>query len=71
MHQLERGPGVEDAGCDVGRKFAHAVACHGVRLQDQSLAEEALVQELISGTNDIKEGMRAFAEKRDPDFTGT
>jgi 2-(1,2-epoxy-1,2-dihydrophenyl)acetyl-CoA isomerase len=38
---------------------------------DQSLAEEALVQELITGTNDIKEGMRAFAEKRDPDFTGT
>src|SRR5438093_2217041 len=38
---------------------------------DQSLAEEALVQELVTGTNDIKEGMRAFAEKRDPDFTGT
>jgi len=38
---------------------------------DQSLAEEALVQELITQTNDIKEGMKAFAEKRDPDFTGT
>jgi len=38
---------------------------------DQSLAEEALVQELLTGTNDIKEGMRAFGEKRDPDFTGT
>jgi 2-(1,2-epoxy-1,2-dihydrophenyl)acetyl-CoA isomerase len=38
---------------------------------DQSLAEEALAQELITSTNDIKEGMRAFAEKRDPDFTGT
>jgi 2-(1,2-epoxy-1,2-dihydrophenyl)acetyl-CoA isomerase len=38
---------------------------------DQSLAEEALVQELITGTNDIKEGMRAFGERRDPDFTGT
>ena len=37
---------------------------------DQSLAEEALVQELVTGTNDIKEGMRAFAEKRDPNFTG-
>jgi len=37
----------------------------------QSLAEEALVQELLTGTNDIKEGMRAFAEKRDPQFTGT
>jgi 2-(1,2-epoxy-1,2-dihydrophenyl)acetyl-CoA isomerase len=37
----------------------------------QSLAEEALIQELVTGTNDIKEGMRAFAEKRDPKFTGT
>jgi 2-(1,2-epoxy-1,2-dihydrophenyl)acetyl-CoA isomerase len=38
---------------------------------DQSLAEEALAQELITGTKDIEEGMRAFAEKRDPNFTGT
>ncbi len=36
-----------------------------------SLEEEALAQELIVGTNDIKEGMRAFAERRDPNFTGT
>lgn len=36
-----------------------------------SLAEEALTQELINNTNDIREGMLSFAEKRDPRFTGT
>jgi 2-(1,2-epoxy-1,2-dihydrophenyl)acetyl-CoA isomerase len=36
-----------------------------------SLAEEALTQELINSTDDIKEGMIAFGERRDPKFTGT
>jgi len=36
-----------------------------------SLAEEALTQELINQTDDIKEGMIAFAERRDPNFSGT
>ncbi len=36
-----------------------------------SLAEEALTQELINNTDDIREGMIAFAERRDPSFTGT
>ncbi|MFY9587236.1 MAG: enoyl-CoA hydratase-related protein [Actinomycetota bacterium] len=35
-----------------------------------SLEEEALTQELINQTDDIKEGMIAFAERRDPNFTG-
>lgn len=35
-----------------------------------SLEEEALTQELINNTDDIKEGMIAFAERRDPKFTG-
>lgn len=35
-----------------------------------SLEEEALVQELVNQTDDIKEGMIAFAERRDPKFTG-
>jgi 2-(1,2-epoxy-1,2-dihydrophenyl)acetyl-CoA isomerase len=35
-----------------------------------SLEEEALVQELVNPTDDIKEGMIAFAERRDPNFTG-
>jgi 2-(1,2-epoxy-1,2-dihydrophenyl)acetyl-CoA isomerase len=38
---------------------------------EASLEEEALTQELITGTNDIREGMAAFAERRDPRFTGT
>jgi 2-(1,2-epoxy-1,2-dihydrophenyl)acetyl-CoA isomerase len=35
-----------------------------------SLEEEALVQELVNQTEDIKEGMIAFGERRDPTFTG-
>jgi 2-(1,2-epoxy-1,2-dihydrophenyl)acetyl-CoA isomerase len=35
-----------------------------------SLEEEALVQELINQTDDIKEGMIAFGERRHPTFTG-
>lgn len=35
-----------------------------------SLEEEALTQELINQTDDIKEGMIAFAERRDPRFIG-
>ena len=35
-----------------------------------SLEEEALVQELVNQTDDIKEGMIAFGERRDPKFTG-
>jgi 2-(1,2-epoxy-1,2-dihydrophenyl)acetyl-CoA isomerase len=36
-----------------------------------SLAEEALTQELINQTDDIKEGMISFGERRDPRFSGT
>jgi 2-(1,2-epoxy-1,2-dihydrophenyl)acetyl-CoA isomerase len=35
-----------------------------------SLEEEALVQELVNNTQDIREGMIAFGERRDPKFTG-
>jgi 2-(1,2-epoxy-1,2-dihydrophenyl)acetyl-CoA isomerase len=38
---------------------------------ETSLEEEALAQELITNTDDIREGMTAFAERRDPRFTGT
>lgn len=38
---------------------------------ETSLDEEALSQELVMGTNDLKEGMVAFMEKREPNFTGT
>jgi 2-(1,2-epoxy-1,2-dihydrophenyl)acetyl-CoA isomerase len=35
-----------------------------------SLEEEALVQQLIQETEDLREGMVAFAERREPRFTG-
>lgn len=37
---------------------------------DAALEQEALAQEEAVGTEDMKEGMRAFAERRDPRFTG-
>ena len=33
--------------------------------------EMALTQELINQTDDIKEGMISFGERRDPKFSGT
>jgi 2-(1,2-epoxy-1,2-dihydrophenyl)acetyl-CoA isomerase len=35
-----------------------------------ALEEEATAQALVSQTRDFSEGVRAFAEKRDPDFQG-
>ncbi len=35
-----------------------------------ALEEEATAQALVSQTKDFSEGVRAFAEKRDPDFQG-
>jgi 2-(1,2-epoxy-1,2-dihydrophenyl)acetyl-CoA isomerase len=35
-----------------------------------SLAEEALTQELVNTTEDIREGMISFGERREPNFTG-
>jgi 2-(1,2-epoxy-1,2-dihydrophenyl)acetyl-CoA isomerase len=35
-----------------------------------ALWDEAYGQELVSGTEDSKEGLRAFAERRDPEFKG-
>jgi 2-(1,2-epoxy-1,2-dihydrophenyl)acetyl-CoA isomerase len=36
----------------------------------RSLAEEGLLQALATTTDDLKEGMHAFREKRDPGYTG-
>ena len=37
---------------------------------DTALDEEATMQAMVSQTRDFSEGVRAFAEKRDPDFHG-
>jgi 2-(1,2-epoxy-1,2-dihydrophenyl)acetyl-CoA isomerase len=36
----------------------------------RSLAEEGLLQALATTTGDLREGMAAFRDKRDPDYTG-
>ena len=38
---------------------------------DAALHAESMAVELTLRSNDFKEGMRAFGEKRPPDFTGT
>ena len=40
------------------------------RVFEEHLADEAFAMELSSRTDDFKEGLRALAEKRDPDFSG-
>jgi 2-(1,2-epoxy-1,2-dihydrophenyl)acetyl-CoA isomerase len=37
---------------------------------DTALRDEAVAQELVQQTHDAKEGVRAFVERRDPDFKG-
>jgi 2-(1,2-epoxy-1,2-dihydrophenyl)acetyl-CoA isomerase len=36
----------------------------------QAFSDEAFGQELVSGTRDMQEGMKAFMERRDPDYKG-
>ena len=37
---------------------------------EQHLRDEAFAMELSSRSEDFKEGLRAFTEKRDPKFSG-
>jgi 2-(1,2-epoxy-1,2-dihydrophenyl)acetyl-CoA isomerase len=45
-----------------------SVSCESGR--DRAFEQEALAQELVSRTNDLQEGLRAFAERRPPNFQG-
>ena len=38
--------------------------------REQSFDDEALFQELVTGTEDCKEGLAAFSERRTPQFRG-
>ena len=38
--------------------------------REQAFSDEAFGQELVSGTHDMQEGMKAFMERRDPEFKG-
>ncbi len=38
--------------------------------REQAFDDEALFQELVTATGDSKEGLAAFAERRDPQFRG-
>ena len=40
------------------------------RALDAHLADEAFALELSSRSDDFREGLKAFSEKRDPDFRG-
>lgn len=38
--------------------------------RDRAFEQEAWAQEVISGTDDLQEGLQAFAERRKPEFKG-
>ncbi|MDT5137761.1 MAG: 2-(1,2-epoxy,2-dihydrophenyl)acetyl-CoA isomerase [Mycobacterium sp.] len=38
--------------------------------RDRAFEQEAWAQEVVSGTEDLQEGLRAFAERRDAEFKG-
>ena len=38
--------------------------------RDRALEQEAWAQEVVSGTADLQEGLRSFAERRKPNFQG-
>lgn len=62
--QLADGPTVS---LGLAKWLLHTSAEHTL---DQHLRDEAFAMELSSRSEDFKEGLRAFVEKRDPTFTG-
>ena len=72
---------LDDAVEEVVQEFAHApTVAVGLAKQlmfraqtgdlNDALEREALTEELAVRSDDFKEGMRAFAERRDPDYQG-
>lgn len=64
VHQLASGPTV---ALGLTKWLLHAGASASL---DEQLRQEAFALELSSRSDDFREGMRAFVEKRPPDFTG-
>lgn len=62
--RLAAGPTV---GLGLTKWLLHTSAEHTL---DQHLRDEAFAMELSSRSEDFREGLRAFVEKRDPRFTG-
>jgi 2-(1,2-epoxy-1,2-dihydrophenyl)acetyl-CoA isomerase len=62
--QLASGPTVS---LGLTKWLLHTSAEHSL---DHHLRDEAFAMELSSRSDDFKEGLRAFSEKRDPRFTG-
>ncbi len=58
-------------GAPISVRFIKEAVCKGMELPlDQGLRLEADLSALIAATEDCKEGPRAFAEKREPVWTG-
>ncbi|MEB4210587.1 enoyl-CoA hydratase/isomerase family protein [Mycobacterium sp. 94-17] len=81
IHQAVKGPDLEPtAGELVGRLASGPTAAIGLAKQaltfgqhatlPQSLTQELFNLELSCRTNDFKEGLEAFRQRRDPDFRG-
>jgi 2-(1,2-epoxy-1,2-dihydrophenyl)acetyl-CoA isomerase len=64
VEQLAAGPTVS---LGLTKWLVHTSAEHTL---DQHLREEAFAMELSSRSEDFREGLAAFVEKRDPGFTG-
>jgi 2-(1,2-epoxy-1,2-dihydrophenyl)acetyl-CoA isomerase len=72
---------VDDTALDLARRLAagptvmlsltkRLLAVSSESGRDRAFEQEAWAQEVVSGTEDLKEGLRAFAERREPRFQG-
>ena len=82
MSQVVDDDALDDAVEEVVQEFAHAAdgrgrawpssSCIARRpaTSNDALEREALTEELAVRSDDFKEGMRAFVQRRDPDYPG-